>query len=342
VAAETEVSAARSVDLTRARLTGGIAPRSDLSQAQTVLAQARSDRADLTTLVAQDRNALELLVGAPVADADLPASIETIDGMLSEAPAGLDSRILLRRPDVAQAERQLQAANAQIGAARAAFFPSISLTALAGVASPSLSALFNGNSFVWSAQAGAAQTLFDAGANRGNLDLAKAQRDLAVAQYQQAIQTAFREVADALARRGTINDQMAAQTDLETRRSDSYGLAERPLQGRHRSLPQRLDASARSTARGARSPRRGCPGGQPRDALPVAGGDMLVERLPGRQPLDRTCGNSPRAAQVASRPGRPGSTGRGPRRPGRRKPKQKRMAASPWLSRAMGSVSCGP
>ena len=153
VAAETEVSAARSVDLTRARLTGGIAPRSDLSQAQTVLAQARSDRADLTTLVAQDRNALELLVGAPVADADLPASIETIDGMLSEAPAGLDSRILLRRPDVAQAERQLRAANAEIGAARAAFFPSISLTALAGVASPALSALFNGNSFVWSAQA---------------------------------------------------------------------------------------------------------------------------------------------------------------------------------------------
>jgi multidrug efflux system outer membrane protein len=226
VAAETEVSAARSVDLTRARLTGGIAPRSDLSQAQTVLAQARSDRADLTTLVAQDRNALELLVGAPVADADLPASIETIDGMLSEAPAGLDSRILLRRPDVAQAERQLQAANAQIGAARAAFFPSISLTALAGVASPSLSALFNGNSFVWSAQAGAAQTLFDAGANRGNLDLAKARRDLAVAQYQQAIQTAFREVADALARRGTINGQMAAQTDLETAARDNYGLAE--------------------------------------------------------------------------------------------------------------------
>jgi multidrug efflux system outer membrane protein len=226
VAAETEVSAARSVDLTRARLTGGIAPRSDLSQAQTVLAQARSDRADLTTLVAQDRNALELLVGAPVADADLPASIETIDGMLGEAPAGLDSRILLRRPDVAQAEHQLRAANAEIGAARAAFFPSSSLTALAGVASPALSALFNGNSFVWSAQAGAAQTLFDAGANRGNLDLAKARRDLAVAQYKQAIQTAFREVADALARRGTINGQMAAQTDLEAAARDNYGLAE--------------------------------------------------------------------------------------------------------------------
>lgn len=226
VASETEASAARSVDLTRARLMGGIAPRSDLSQAETVLAQARSDRADLTTLVAQDRNALELLVGAPVADDDLPASIETIDGMLGEAPAGLDSRILLRRPDVAQAEYQLRAANAEIGAARAAFFPSISLTALAGVASPALSALFNGDNFVWSAQTGVAQTLFDGGANRGNLELAKARRTLAVAQYQQAIQTAFREVADALARRGTINGQMAAQSDLEAAARDNYALAD--------------------------------------------------------------------------------------------------------------------
>ena len=225
VAAETETSAAKSVDLTQARLTGGVAPRSDLRQAQTVLHQARSDRANLTTLVAQDRNALELLVGASVPDADLPASIESVDGLLGEAPAGLDSRILLRRPDVAQAEYQLRAANAQIGAARAAFFPTINLTALAGVASPALSALFNGDNFVWSAQAAAAQTLFDGGANRGNLAAAKAQRDLAVAQYQKSIQTAFREVSDALARRGTINDQMAAQSDLEAAASDSYALA---------------------------------------------------------------------------------------------------------------------
>ena len=226
VAIETEASAARSVDLTRARLTGGVAPRSDLRQAETVLNQARSDRANLTTLVAQDRNALELLVGAPVADADLPASIESVDGFLSEVPAGLDSQILLRRPDVVQAEHLLRAANAEIGAARAAFFPSIKLTALAGVASPALSALFNGDNFVWSAQAAAAQTLFDGGANRGNLAAAKARRDLAVAQYQQSIQTAFREVADALARRGTIGDQMAAQLALEDAARDNLGLEE--------------------------------------------------------------------------------------------------------------------
>jgi multidrug efflux system outer membrane protein len=225
VAVETETSAAKSVDLTRARLTGGVAPRSDLRQAETVLNQARSDRANLTTLVAQDRNALDLLVGGPTPDAELPASIESIDGLLGEAPAGLDSRILLRRPDVAQAEYQLRAANAEIGAARAAFFPTISLTALAGVASPALSALFKGESFVWSGQAAAAQTLFDGGANRGNLAAAKARRDLAVAQYQKVIQTAFREVADALARRGTINDQIAAQTALEAAASDNYDLA---------------------------------------------------------------------------------------------------------------------
>jgi len=226
VATDTEASASKSVDLTRARLAGGVAPRSDLSQAQTILYQARSDRADLTTITAQDRNALDLLVGAAVPDADLPGSIESLDGMLGELPAGLDSRILLRRPDVEQAEHQLRAANAQIGAARAAFFPTIDLTALAGVASPQLSALFHSGSFVWSAQAAAAQTIFDGGANRGNLALTKAQRDLATAQYQKAIQTAFREVADALARQGTIDEQMAAQTALEASAADNYAVVQ--------------------------------------------------------------------------------------------------------------------
>ncbi|MFI4966487.1 MAG: efflux transporter outer membrane subunit [Caulobacterales bacterium] len=226
VANDTVVSAQRSVDLTRARLTGGIAPRTDLRLAQTVLEQARSDVANLTTLVAQDRNALELLVGAQVADADLPASIESVDGLLAEVPAGLDSRVLLRRPDVVQAEYRLRAANAQIGAARANFFPTIDLTALAGVASPALGALFSGGSFNWSVSGSAAQTIFAGGANVANLALSKGQRDLAVAQYQKAIQTAFREVADALARRGTIADQMAAQNALVAAANDEYVLEE--------------------------------------------------------------------------------------------------------------------
>lgn len=224
IARETAASAQVSVNLTRARLSGGIAPRTDLRQAETVLDQALSDVANLTTIAAQDRNALELLVGAPVADADLPASIESVDGLLGEVPAGLDSRILLRRPDVVQAEYRLRAANAQIGAARANFFPRISLTALAGAASPALGALFNGRDFNWNASADASQTIFAGGANVATLALAKGQRELTLAQYQQAIQTAFREVADALARRGTINDQMSAETALVAAATDEYML----------------------------------------------------------------------------------------------------------------------
>ncbi len=224
VANETVVSAKRSVDLTQARLTGGIAPRTELRQAQTVLEQAHSDAANLTAVFAQDRNALELLVGAQVAEADLPTSIESVDGLLAEVPAGLDSRILLRRPDVVQAEYKLRASNAQIGAARANFFPTIDLTSLAGAASPALGALFNGKNFNWSTTAGATLPLFLGGANVANLALAKGTRELTVAQYQQAIQTAFSEVADALARRGTINDQMAAQNALVAAANDEYVL----------------------------------------------------------------------------------------------------------------------
>jgi multidrug efflux system outer membrane protein len=145
---------------------------------------------------------------------------------LGEVPAGLDSRILLRRPDVVEAEYRLRSANAQIGAARANFFPTISLTALAGAASPALSALFNGNNFNWTVAGSGAQTLFAGGANVANLALTKGQRDLAVAQYQLAIQTAFRDVADGLARRGTIDDQLSAQTSLEAAASDNYTLAD--------------------------------------------------------------------------------------------------------------------
>lgn len=224
IAQDTAASAKTSVDLTQARLGGGVAPRSDLRQAQTVLEQANSDVASLTSQVAQDRNALELLVGAKVADADLPASIDAVDSLLGEVPAGLDSHVLLRRPDVAQAEYRLQAANAQIGAARANFFPTLDLTGIAGAASPALGQLFNGKNFNWSVSGAASQTLFAGGANIASLQLSKGQRDLAVAQYQQAIQTAFREVSDALARRGTINAQMSAQTALVADALDAYNL----------------------------------------------------------------------------------------------------------------------
>ena len=221
VAVDTEKSAQRSVDLTQARLTGGVAPRTDLRQAQFVLYQAQVDRANETTLVAQDRNALELLAGGPVADADLPASIAAVETQIAALPAGLDSRVLLRRPDVVQAEYTLRAANARIGAARAAFFPTISLTAAAGFASTALSTLFTGGAFSYSVAPSASLPLFDGGLSRGNLAYARAERDVAVAQYQKAVQTAFREVADALARRGTIEAQAAAQLAYEQAAEDA-------------------------------------------------------------------------------------------------------------------------
>lgn len=225
IAQDTATSARKTVELTQARLNGGVAPRTDLRQAQTILETANADLASLTASIAQDRNALELLVGAKVDDADLPASIEAVDGLLAEVPAGLDSRVLLRRPDVVQAEHRLRAANAQIGAARANFFPSIDLTAVAGAASPALHQLFNGRNFNWSVSGNAAETVFAGGANLATLSLAKGQRQLALAQYQLAIQTAFREVSDALARRGTIDAQMAAQTNLFTDANDALTLA---------------------------------------------------------------------------------------------------------------------
>ena len=224
IATDTRASAARSVELTRSLLDGGVAPRTDLRQAETVLVQAEADQAALETAVAQDRNALELLVGAPVRDDLLPASIESVGGLLAEVPAGLDSSILLGRPDVVQAEYGLRAANARIGAARAAFFPQISLTAFAGFASSALSNLFQGDAFAWGVTPQASQPIFAPGA-LGNLRYIKAQRDLTLAQYQKAIQTAFRDVADALARRATIDRQLDATTRLDAAARDSLMLS---------------------------------------------------------------------------------------------------------------------
>jgi multidrug efflux system outer membrane protein len=152
------------------------------------------------------------------------ASIEAVDGQIGEAPAGVDSRVLLRRPDVLEAEHRLRAANAEIGAARAAFFPTIDLTGLAGYASPALSALFDHGRFVWQAQGAATLPVFAGGANLANLALTRAQREQAVAQYQAAVQSAFRDVADALARRGTMEAQLAAQHDLVAAATSSYDL----------------------------------------------------------------------------------------------------------------------
>jgi multidrug efflux system outer membrane protein len=226
IAAETVVTAQRSVQLTRLRLEGGIAPRTDLGQAIQTLSVAQADEVRQRTLVAQDLNALQLLVGSPVDPTLLSGTIDDALGKIVPVPAGLDSYVLLRRPDVLQAEYQLRAANAQIGAARAALFPRITLTGLLGFASSALGKLLTGGAFGFSAGADATYTIFQSGAGHANVRLTEAQRNAAVATYQGTIQTAFREVSDALARRGTINEEIGARERQQAATADTFRLTE--------------------------------------------------------------------------------------------------------------------
>lgn len=226
IAERTAAAAQKSVDLTRLRLQGGVAPRTDLEQAIQTLSVAQADVARQRTFVAQDLNLLQLLVGTPVDPTLLSGSIDDAFGKIVPVPAGLDSYVLLRRPDVIQAEYQLRAANAQIGAARAALFPRITLTGLLGFASTALVKLFTGGAFGWSAGANATYTIFQGGAGRANVKLSQAQRNAAVATYQSTIQAAFREVSDALARRGTINDEIGARERQQAATADTYMLTE--------------------------------------------------------------------------------------------------------------------
>lgn len=242
IAQQTAANAERSVTLTRARLQGGISPRTDLRQAEQVLATAQADLAQQKTAVAQDVNALQLLVGAPIDTALLPRSIEEAAPTVATLPAGLDSGILLRRPDVVQAEYLLRAANGQIGAARAALFPRISLTGLVGFASTALSSLFSGGSFNYSVAPSVSYPIFQAGAGVANVEYSKAQRDAALATYEKTIQTAFQETADALARQGTIADQLGANRRFLNAATDTYRLTEASYRGGVTPFLNTLDA----------------------------------------------------------------------------------------------------
>lgn len=219
-------SAQRTMEVTRKRLEAGVSSRLDVRQAETVYQQARADLASTTALIAQDRNALELLTGSRLPDELLPTELPDNHDWLADVPAGLSSSVLLSRPDVLQAEHQLKSANANIGAARAAFFPRLSLTASTGLASTELSDLFSDGASIWSVGPSLTLPIFNGGANVANLQYANAQRELYVSQYELAIQTAFKEVADALAVRGTIQDQLDAQRALVDAAADSYQLAE--------------------------------------------------------------------------------------------------------------------
>jgi multidrug efflux system outer membrane protein len=199
-----------STKLIQLRFDKGAISQLDLSQAQSLLEAARVNVAASTRQRLLDANALNLLLGqaAPV---ELTAAGTQTPVQLQELPVGLSSDVLLRRPDVLQAEQQLLAAHANIGAARAAFFPRILLTANAGSVSSELANLFEDGSFGWSLAPQLLLPIFDAGRNQANLTVAKVSRDVAVAQYEKAIQSAFREVADALAGRATLGEQARAQ-----------------------------------------------------------------------------------------------------------------------------------
>lgn len=231
IAEDTAASAQRTVELTAARLRAGVAPRTDLRQAEQTLATAQADVAQQTTAIAQDANAIDLLVGATVDRALLAASIEGAFPTIAKLPAGMDSTILLRRPDVVQAEYELRAANAEIGAARAELFPRISLTSLAGFASSALSSLFTGGAWTYSVAPSATYSIFRAGAAMANVRVSEAQRDAALATYEKSIQTAFREMADALAREGTFDAQLTANQRNVSAASDSFTLSDARYRG---------------------------------------------------------------------------------------------------------------
>lgn len=221
----TLASAQASVDLARKRFEGGITSQLDVRQAETLAQQARAQVAQSITSIAQDQNALQLLVGAPVSDALQPNALDDRVALLTALPNNLDSSVLLTRPDVLSAEHDLRAANFDIGSARAAFFPTISLTASGGVASTSLSNLFTSGSTNWSFSPTITLPFLNVGKLKAQLDQSKAEKTIQIATYQKAVQTAFREVADALARRGTVDEEVAANQALVTTAADSLRLS---------------------------------------------------------------------------------------------------------------------
>jgi len=242
VTRQTLTTREESTRLTKLRFDNGASSELDFRQSESLLEGARAALAVATRQRSLDENALQLLVGRPL-PADLPQPLPLDEGQLTiDVPAGLPSELLIRRPDIRAAEQQLIAANADIGAARAAFFPRIALTANFGTASTELSGLFKGGSFAFTGTAQLLQPIFDAGRNRANLEVAEASRAIAVAQYERAIQTAFREVADALAGRATFGEQVRALAAQTNALAITYRLADLRYRAGASSYLDALDA----------------------------------------------------------------------------------------------------
>ncbi|HDX8866776.1 TPA: efflux transporter outer membrane subunit [Klebsiella michiganensis] len=223
LAHQTADSQRATYELTRKSYDVGASTAQDLAQAETTVRSAEADIAQYTRQVREDTNALRLLLGA-----ELPAGLVEQarlerDWGFPDLPAGLPSELLNRRPDIISAEHTLKAANANIGAARAAFFPTISLTASGGSASSSLGHLLEGGTAAWSFAPSISVPIFDGGKNRANLDIAEVSKRIEVANYEKSIQTAFKEVSDALAGRATYKDELKARiqdTDANQRDYD--------------------------------------------------------------------------------------------------------------------------
>lgn len=232
--------------LSKLRFDNGVSSELDVRQSESLIEAARVSLAQLTRQRALDQNALVLLLGQP-ATGELAVALPAGKGLadmpvMVDVPAGLPSDLLTRRPDIRQAEQLLLASNANIGAARAAFFPRISLTASAGSASSHLGDLFQSGSFGWSLAPQLFLPIFDAGRNRAGLESARVQRDIAVAQYEKSIQAAFREVADALAGRATLGEQLRAQQAQANAESVRYKLSNLRYQNGIASQLDLLDA----------------------------------------------------------------------------------------------------
>ena len=223
----TRDSQRQSYDLIKLRFDAGVSSEIEVYRLETAWREAEVDIAQQTRRVAQDRNALALLVGEPLSP-EIGAGAHAIDAQTfsKELPAGLPAELLARRPDVRAAEHALKAANADIGAARAAFFPSIELTGFYGNASDDLSALFQPGHTSWSFLPQVRLPIFSGGANLAGLDLANVRKRIEIARYEQSIQIAFREVADALVARATLEDQLRAQEALTRATEAGYRLAE--------------------------------------------------------------------------------------------------------------------
>ena len=242
LAEQTVRSREQALALDRKRHQAGAISALELSQAETQLESARAEAARIAGSAAQAGNALDLLVGKPVSAGLTAVALDDAATGLLPLPAELPSSVLLRRPDIRAAENTLRAANADIGAARAAFFPSISLTGAAETASPALSGLFDAGTRSWSFVPKLNLPIFQGGRLLANLSLSKADRDIALAGYERAIQAGFRDVSDALALTGTLARQRQAQEALvaAAERADSLAAA-RYRSGRDSHLV-RLDA----------------------------------------------------------------------------------------------------